>query len=358
LTYAWDFGDGGSASGPSAAHTYVDPGRFLATLTVTNDAGLSSTASALITATCRGGEVAPWVGSDIGEPICPGGSSLEGSTVSLCAGGRGVSSSGDQMHFVYREVDGDFEITARLSDLEGGNASAGAGLMVRVGLGGEDPFVGLLAERGTSDSRSLISRCRWRREAGASPTSKVLAGVSQAGLDAEPLWLRIRRAGDELTVFASRRADGTFADVPDCCEPALSLAGPVLVGVAAYGRDSGDPTQPFRVLQARLEEVEIVPDPDGPGPGPGFIRGDANADGKVDISDGVSILGYLFLGGSPPQCLDAADADDSGELVITDAIYVLNHLFVGGPAPPPPHPDCGEDPTDDPVDCGAYEPCD
>jgi hypothetical protein len=88
-----------------------------------------------------------------------------------------------------------------------------------------------------------------------------------------------------------------------------------------------------------------------------FLRADANADGKVDISDGVATLGYLFLGAATPSCLDAADADDSGALVITDAIYVLNHLFLGSSAPPAPYPDCGEDLTEDEVDCAAYAAC-
>jgi hypothetical protein len=34
LSYAWDFGDGATASGPSPMHTYLIPGNFIATLTV------------------------------------------------------------------------------------------------------------------------------------------------------------------------------------------------------------------------------------------------------------------------------------------------------------------------------------
>jgi len=82
-----------------------------------------------------------------------------------------------------------------------------------------------------------------------------------------------------------------------------------------------------------------------------FVRGDANQDESTDLSDGISVLLYLFQsGGLGLTCLDTADSDDSGELDITDAIYLFNHLFLGGPALPPPVA-CGEDPTPDALDC-------
>ena len=80
-----------------------------------------------------------------------------------------------------------------------------------------------------------------------------------------------------------------------------------------------------------------------------FIRGDANRDGLVELSDPVRTLGYLFLGEDDLEtfCADAADTDDDGILVLTDPILVLNHLFLGGPAPLPPFPEAGLDPTSD-----------
>jgi hypothetical protein len=88
-----------------------------------------------------------------------------------------------------------------------------------------------------------------------------------------------------------------------------------------------------------------------------FRRGDANADGTVDISDAQSILGFLFLGYQAPSCRDAADADDNSRLEITDGIYLLSFLFLGGPAPPAPGPDsCGPDPTPDDLQACEYAP--
>jgi hypothetical protein len=47
LSYAWDFGDGGSATGAAASHTYAVAGAYLVTLTVTDDGtpALSNAAS-------------------------------------------------------------------------------------------------------------------------------------------------------------------------------------------------------------------------------------------------------------------------------------------------------------------------
>ncbi len=83
-----------------------------------------------------------------------------------------------------------------------------------------------------------------------------------------------------------------------------------------------------------------------------FVRGDANVDDVVDLSDGVAILGNLFLGNrAPAPCHDALDADDSGGLEITDAVYVFGFLFRGGPRMPEPYPDFGFDPTPDGLPC-------
>jgi hypothetical protein len=94
---------------------------------------------------------------------------------------------------------------------------------------------------------------------------------------------------------------------------------------------------------------------------PRFVRGDADSDGTISLTDAVRVLSFLFLSGAAPACMDAADADDSGgaQLSITDAIRILGWLFTGGADPPPPTPsapayppsDCGVDPTPDEFGC-------
>ncbi len=83
-----------------------------------------------------------------------------------------------------------------------------------------------------------------------------------------------------------------------------------------------------------------------------FIRGDANSDDRVNLSDPISILDHLFRGGPQPRCLDAADADDSGRLDLSDPISLLQRLFQGAiplPAPGPRAP--WFDPTSDGLGC-------
>ena len=83
-----------------------------------------------------------------------------------------------------------------------------------------------------------------------------------------------------------------------------------------------------------------------------FLRGDSNDDGRIDVSDSIFTLSYLFLGGPAPPCFDAADIDDSGELDISDGHGVNVFLFLGGSSPSLPGPfHCGTDPTQDSLDC-------
>lgn len=97
---------------------------------------------------------------------------------------------------------------------------------------------------------------------------------------------------------------------------------------------------------------------------PPFIRGDSNSSGTTDISDGISIFAFLFLGDVTLSCKESADANNDGQIDISDGIYLLNWLFTGGPAPADPGPAgslCGVDP--DPagsardLGCEAYPAC-
>jgi hypothetical protein len=88
------------------------------------------------------------------------------------------------------------------------------------------------------------------------------------------------------------------------------------------------------------------------GPASRIRRGDANNDGKMDLSDAIDVLGVLFLGSGSFPCLKAADSNDDGLVDLSDAISILGRLFLGdGPLPPPGSDACGPDPTSDGLAC-------
>ncbi len=122
-------------------------------------------------------------------------------------------------------------------------------------------------------------------------------------------------------------------------------------------------TFPFD-FSALGEGVSLGRSPDGtgevgplPGPTPGdlngagsgaFVRGDANSDSRVNITDMVRILAILFQGDERrPDCEDALDVDDNGVLNAADAVYIGSHVFRRGPIIPLPFPTAGRDPTQD-----------
>jgi hypothetical protein len=88
-----------------------------------------------------------------------------------------------------------------------------------------------------------------------------------------------------------------------------------------------------------------------------FVRGDADLDSRINITDAVVVLLYLFNGSAQPHdCRDAMDADDNHALELTDAVRILGYLFLGSVAPAAPFPGCGVDGDtfDDPLCCVEF----
>jgi hypothetical protein len=62
-------------------------------------------------------------------------------------------------------------------------------------------------------------------------------------------------------------------------------------------------------------------------------RGDATADGTINIGDVVYLVTYLFQNGPPPCPMEAGDANCDGLVNIGDVVYLVTYLFAGGPPP-------------------------
>lgn len=154
-------------------------------------------------------------------------------------------------------------------------------------------------------------------------------------------YVRIERHGDVITSAVSE--DGTTWS--DFTPQSLPLADTILVGVALSANGS---IVTNATVQASVRDLRLAL--------PEFRRGDANRSGGVDLSDGIAILQYLFLGGVVLPCLDAADTNDSGHLDIVDSVAIFAYLMMGMPAPDTPGPEsCGIDPSVDRIGCSTFQ---
>ena len=136
-----------------------------------------------------------------------------------------------------------------------------------------------------------------------------------------------------------------WESLPDMPAPRHGVGAAVVDGAAWL--PGGSPVDGFGVTGV-VDRYRPCPD-EAP-----FLRGDANRDQTIDLSDAVRILEVLFLGAEPFPCDDAADADDSGEHDISDALAVIGFLFLGGPPLPPPGPmESGPDPSADELGCSS-----
>jgi PKD repeat protein len=132
-TYAWNFGDGGTASGSlTPSRTYADNGIYTATLTVTDSGGRSATATRVVTVnnvapTANAG--GPYSGA-AGASIVLTGSATDPSSVDTAAGftfawnfGDGTTGTGAKPSHVYASA-GNYTVTLTATDKDGGKSAA------------------------------------------------------------------------------------------------------------------------------------------------------------------------------------------------------------------------------------------
>jgi hypothetical protein len=134
--------------------------------------------------------------------------------------------------------------------------------------------------------------------------------------------------------------------------PADVATGAVILRYEDGLRGPGDPyldevTYQGNSMSPLLESrtIPLVPEPIR------FIRGDANADGTVDISDAIRIFQALFSGGAVLGCRTAADASADGKVDLTDGVHVLGFKFLHEGSMSPPYPACGAGSGVDPAEC-------
>src|SRR5262245_9833633 len=84
----------------------------------------------------------------------------------------------------------------------------------------------------------------------------------------------------------------------------------------------------------------------------GLSRGDANGDGRINVTDGVLVAQNIFANQFVVfDCKDMLDANDDGLLNTADPVFLLSYIFLKGPRPQQPFLACGIDPTPDTLTC-------
>ena len=137
VSYAWTFGDGGSASGISASHAYASPGTFTATLTVTDNSG--GTGSAQVTVNVVANLAPTPVASAtpsaavVGQPVSfssSGSSDPDGLLTAFAWNfGDGASATGAAVGHTYA-APGSYVVTLTVTDDDGATATATVGVTV------------------------------------------------------------------------------------------------------------------------------------------------------------------------------------------------------------------------------------
>ena len=195
---------------------------------------------------------------------------------------------------------------------------------------------------------------------------------SAQGKSPADVWFSSTRLEGDALSFAyldspPRRKQPIAGEAVDVLDIVVCLASGTRAGTYPLTLVEGEfvDTSTARSIRPRLESavLTVLEDVTAVGDCPGefpasathFVRGDANGDGKLSVSDVHFHSLARFDLRAWPECWMAMDVNDDGELDGWDPGRLLDHLF-GGDAPPPgPFPAPGLDGGEN--DIPGFEPC-
>jgi uncharacterized repeat protein (TIGR03806 family) len=134
-----------------------------------------------------------WLDADIGEVGMTGEASYLNGRFNLIASGGDIWGYADAFRFIYRPLNGDGQIVARVFSMQYTDPWAKVGVMIRENMAADakDVFMGLSGQGG--------STLQWRPV-----TSDRTSGSVDGPLAKLPYWVKLTRAGDVFTGYVSQ----------------------------------------------------------------------------------------------------------------------------------------------------------
>jgi subtilisin family serine protease len=177
-----------------------------------------------------------WSGVDVGAVGVAGGSSIYGDVFTVSGAGADVWGSADAFQFLHTSLSGDGAIVARVLSVDGSQSWTKAGVMIRGGLDAAAPhgFALVSVAKGAAFQR--------RSDAGGSSTH------TSAGAWTAPLWVRLARAGSQVTAAVS--PDGVSWTT--IASDTIALGSTAYVGLAVSSHD------PSLLATATFDSVSVI----------------------------------------------------------------------------------------------------
>jgi peptidoglycan/xylan/chitin deacetylase (PgdA/CDA1 family)/regulation of enolase protein 1 (concanavalin A-like superfamily) len=214
----------GSASAAPYAVTWseVPAGSYSLTAKVVDSLGSSATSPPVSVTVDSTGLPAPWGTQDVGRNVKPGSAGFAEGTFSVQGAGWDIYGGADGFRYLYRQLDGDGEIVARVASLQNTNEFAKAGVMIRESL----------AEN-AKDAMMLLTALKGARFGRRATTGGTTAFIPLDTV-AAPYWVKLVRSGSKFTGFVS--ANGT--EWQQVGSGSISMANSVYVGLAVSSHDA------------------------------------------------------------------------------------------------------------------------
>lgn len=173
--------------------------------------------------------------TDIGSPALAGSQSVNGSTITVTAGGKDIWGTSDQFRFAHTALAGDSELTVRVTSITKSHDSAKAGLMYRASTAANAACVFLCVTPASGIGLQYRS------------TSGAVTAHRSTGTTALPRWLKLTRVGD--TFYGFQSADGTTWKLVDSIT--VNLPDTARAGLAVTSHNTAASTT------ARFESLSV-----------------------------------------------------------------------------------------------------